>query len=96
MRQAVQEDIVPAPTSFIALRTIPYLHVQLLHLHLQLHQLSNYISCVSNELKGKKNQVLIALCCNKNVICIHRKKDFCLLGDEIRLPWGILLFLHEA
>lgn len=50
----MQEYIVPAPRSFIAQRTIPYLHVQLLQLHLQLHQLSNYISCVSNELKGKK------------------------------------------
>lgn len=78
MSQAMQEYIVPAPRSFIAQRTIPYLHVQLLQLHLQLHQLSNYISCVSNELKGKKKtKVHIALCCNKNVIYIHRKKEFC-------------------
>lgn len=80
----MQEYIVPAPRSFIALRTIPYLHVQLLQLHLQLHQLSNYISCVSNELKGKNHKVHIALCCNKNVICIHRKK-------KISVSWKMKL-----
>lgn len=56
----MQEYIVPAPRSFIALRTIPHLHVQLLQLHLQLHQLSNYISCVSNELE-KKNKIKYTL-----------------------------------
>lgn len=74
MCQAMQEYIVPAPTSFIALRIIPYLHVQLLQLHLQLHQLSNYISCASNELKEKKTKVHIALCCNKNGFAYTEKR----------------------
>lgn len=91
----MQEYIVPAATSFIALRIIPYLHVQLLQLHLQLYQLSNYISCASNELKEKKQKYTLLFAAIK--MHLHtQKKDFCLLGDEIRLPWGILLFLHEV
>lgn len=36
-----------------------YLHVQLLQLLMQLHQLSNYINCFSNELKEKKNYTFL-------------------------------------
>lgn len=72
------------------MRIITYLHVQLLQLHMQLHQLSNYINCFSNELKEKK--LHISLCCNKNAICILRTKNISVFWDMKLDCLGVLGF----